>query len=348
MKMVSPSDRSINQAQRIQFPLVPAEAMTIHKSQGQTYEKICLDFTKNERIPRQMLYVALSRVTKLSGLYIIGHFKAPNPRPSDDPVALELQKLNTYKKLVIAYNNLIERRGLTIGYHNIVSYKQYYSHIKKDPWYYRCDVLIFSETLTMKTQTIELKGYNIAFRTDAFRGILCFVKADLNFENIQCVCEESGACFFSLSINAVTVISGYAHPNCTSKIFQKKFEQIYEKMSQKNENIILLGDFNINIKSNCKKGLKEYLEKFKMKSLLRTATSTTNNNTQIDIVFANVPHNRAEAGVYESYFSDHKPVYCILLDENKCSQQSREKNEIKSHNKEVKNDEKKTRYSEAR
>ncbi|XP_034944338.1 ATP-dependent DNA helicase PIF1-like [Chelonus insularis] len=55
-----------------QFPIIPAEAITIHKSQGQTYVKICLDFTAQERQTLSMLYVALSRVTKLSGLFIIG------------------------------------------------------------------------------------------------------------------------------------------------------------------------------------------------------------------------------------------------------------------------------------
>ena len=40
-----------------------------------------------------MLYVAISRVTKLSGLFIIGKFKALQVRPDTDPVAVELQKI---------------------------------------------------------------------------------------------------------------------------------------------------------------------------------------------------------------------------------------------------------------
>ncbi|VDN37029.1 unnamed protein product [Gongylonema pulchrum] len=63
------------QVLRKQFPLVPAEAMTIHKSQGQTYPSVVLHTA--QRMNRALLYVALSRVTSLSGLYIIGEFKTP-------------------------------------------------------------------------------------------------------------------------------------------------------------------------------------------------------------------------------------------------------------------------------
>ena len=50
-----------SQVIRKQFPIVAAEAITIHKSQGQTYDFVCLDLRKNQRITKSMLYVALSR-----------------------------------------------------------------------------------------------------------------------------------------------------------------------------------------------------------------------------------------------------------------------------------------------
>ena len=52
-----------------QFPIKLAYAFTIHKAQGQTYEKVILDLNSHIFAPGQ-LYVALSRARSLDGLYL--------------------------------------------------------------------------------------------------------------------------------------------------------------------------------------------------------------------------------------------------------------------------------------
>lgn len=48
--------------------------MTIHKSQGSTYNNIVVNI-KNPHPSKAALYVAFSRVTTLSGLFIDGDLK---------------------------------------------------------------------------------------------------------------------------------------------------------------------------------------------------------------------------------------------------------------------------------
>lgn len=52
-----------------QYPLVLAWALTIHKSQGKTFEKVVFDIGKGSFTPGQV-YVALSRCTSLEGLVL--------------------------------------------------------------------------------------------------------------------------------------------------------------------------------------------------------------------------------------------------------------------------------------
>ncbi|GFV88250.1 ATP-dependent DNA helicase [Trichonephila clavipes] len=56
-------------AKRKHFPLVSALAMTIHKSQGGTYDAIVYEYDRKH--PRELVYVALSRVTKIEGLFMV-------------------------------------------------------------------------------------------------------------------------------------------------------------------------------------------------------------------------------------------------------------------------------------
>lgn len=51
------------------FPLHPAAAKTIHRSQGDTDSGIVVDFSTRNTIPH-IHYMGLSRVTAIEGLYI--------------------------------------------------------------------------------------------------------------------------------------------------------------------------------------------------------------------------------------------------------------------------------------
>ena len=74
-----------------QFPLMLAWAVTIHKSQGKTLEKVKVDLTGGSFAPGQ-LYVALSRCTTLEGIELLQAIK-------NNDVRTDAHVIEFYRKL---------------------------------------------------------------------------------------------------------------------------------------------------------------------------------------------------------------------------------------------------------
>ncbi len=70
-------------AEFTQFPLRLAWAVTIHKSQGKTYERAIIDLGSGAFAPGQT-YVALSRLTSLDGLYLSRALRPRDIRVDED------------------------------------------------------------------------------------------------------------------------------------------------------------------------------------------------------------------------------------------------------------------------
>lgn len=113
---------------RQQFPLIPAEAITIHKSQGATYKAVAVHL---QGLRRNSLYVALSRCTTLSGLFLLGTFKEPVAPSPFDKVKMEIERLHN-KDFTTACPFLANYKNhITILYSNVQSLTKFLS---KDVW----------------------------------------------------------------------------------------------------------------------------------------------------------------------------------------------------------------------
>ena len=93
---------------RKQFPLTLGYAISIHKSQGLSLNSVLIDAGEHNFAPGQ-IYVALSRVTKLSGLHLINY--DPHKVTANKAAILEYNRLRTMYKPGIPLFKIPNARG---------------------------------------------------------------------------------------------------------------------------------------------------------------------------------------------------------------------------------------------
>ncbi|GFW67210.1 ATP-dependent DNA helicase [Trichonephila clavipes] len=123
--------------------------MTIHKSQGATFQEAAVGFKRN--LTRPLQYVALSRVTSVQGLYILGEYKAPPPPREDDLILQEMKRLkgNSILPKYAFLHQHNDPNTLQIMYHNVQSLNAHYEDIAADPCVMNSNILLFAETWTV-------------------------------------------------------------------------------------------------------------------------------------------------------------------------------------------------------
>ena len=303
-------DRKSHTVVRFQFPLVPSEAITIHKSQGQTYEEVVVHLGRGMDI--NSYYTALSRAKKSSGLYLIGDFKPPvKPSSLNQLVFDEMNRLKT-ERPVFATNFEIPQNKISVFYQNYPTLHKNIPNIICDKMVTRMDFLIFVET---KSNDNQIDGYSLlhqikydsSIHQSRPFGIAIYGKNGIQTKSIttDTLLSRKGDSHFEIIIcqyKETRIIAVYASPG-----YQKSstVENILEFIRTKNFiQTIIIGDFNINI--NSKEGSeleKRLLEKnFELK-LEKNQNSTP--HSQIDLIFANFD---VDAKYHSTYTTYHRPI----------------------------------------
>ncbi|GFV21257.1 ATP-dependent DNA helicase [Trichonephila clavipes] len=151
---------------RTHVPLVYACATTIHKSQGNTYSEIVYEY--HRRHSQSLLYVALSRVTSIEGLYITTknsdktfyHCRRRSSSTIDlqeEFKRLSLNKLQTINEDLI--NFITNRQGLSIFTFNCQSLTAPAADLQ-DSVIKKSNILVLSETWLGNENDISIPNFN--------------------------------------------------------------------------------------------------------------------------------------------------------------------------------------------
>ncbi|KAG5666229.1 hypothetical protein PVAND_017804, partial [Polypedilum vanderplanki] len=309
------------QIAREQFPLVMAEAITIHKSQGRSESKIVIDVRNPSKIrnhmDRQKWYVALSRARSLNGLYILGTFKPPGEIKPDDDVNTEMNRLRQ-NPLVPKYQFLrtVPENVIQIVSHNTQSIRKHITTIVSDQVFSNSHIITLQESWAVDNESYNIPDFEeisrnrLMGRPRAF-GTINFCKLTIEPRITDRIEIENGNSNNHVEIsgfkldNRLTIINIYNNPSSTLELLKETLLEVKDYIDE-SENILILGDFNHELK------LDNQLESFMLQSfgtrLFSPRESTTNARTVIDAVFGRIESFNVEVFIYETYASHHKPL----------------------------------------
>ncbi|CAG4957666.1 unnamed protein product [Parnassius apollo] len=291
------------QVRRSQFPVVPAEAVTIHKSQGSTLEKVVVHLKPN--ILRSMLYVACSRATSSKGLFIVTEtFRPPRPPSEHDSVVTEMRKLKL-NPLIPIYRFLREpRSSCQIMFHNVQSLRKHLQDVVTDPQTMACDIYLAVETWSCLQDLFNMNNFEEIVRTNGPKqysanpgfGVSAMIKHNLEYSNPRSYSEISGTehCeAVSFEVNNVKIVALYRSCKCPNSVAVGFISNLLSH----NSSCIIFGDFNEDYLSNSNTAVFKLLNDAGYHSMLQPLP-TTRGGTQIDNIFSNFP---CVVGIYNSF-----------------------------------------------
>lgn len=178
------------QVRRSQFPLVAAEAVTIHKSQGSTLEKVVVHIKPG--VPRSMLYVTCSRATCAQGLFVVTEsFRPPRAPSANDSIVMEMNKLRQ-NPLIPIYRFLREpHRSCQIMFHNVQSLRKHLQDIVTDPQVMASDIYLAVETWSCSQDSFDIINFEEIVRTNGPKqcssnpgfGVCAWAKPNIEYFN---------------------------------------------------------------------------------------------------------------------------------------------------------------------
>lgn len=213
--------------------------------------------------------------------------------------------------------------GVKLAHLNIRSinnkFDEVYAFLKESPY----DILSLSETwLQEDTPSSAVRIDNYAFerkdRKTHGGGIGCYIKEDIKYtrrcdlesETLECMwleLKQRGRPAYFLGVY-------YRKPDTCIDHFEELEENIERVLTESN-NVIVMGDFNVNMLSenNLTARVNDLCNLMNMKQVITEPTRVTpHSRTLIDLVLVSLAFKDIDSGIQSVGLSDHSLVYVIL------------------------------------
>ena len=302
------------QINRTQFPLTLAWAVTIHKCQGLTLEKVVVDMKGAKRFNNGQAYVAFSRVKSIHGLHILNFDESGIKTHSAVTDAMK-ELHNKYLPIppLPEFDNPELASAITIGHINI----HYFLDKQKDliselKLYKNIDIMCFTETHLQSQHDVAhyLDTYDyIAYRKDKSDisnqyGMMLCVSSKLPSQLLTLIgihhLEFCGASV-TLPSGKVSICTVYARPSLSTTIKLQDLQNIISQLPKDTPSFII-GDLNQDLAHEKNTPLINELETLGFRQYV--AASTTDYGSTLDHIYYNGRVDM-QIDVVDAYYSDH-------------------------------------------
>ena len=298
---------------RQQFPLRPAAAKTVHRSQGTTVENIVIDLSG--RAFSHIHYVALSRVKSLEGLYIDNLNE--KQIKVDDKVVAEMSRLRSSQLNM----SPLFRGKFTIMYINCRSLHKHINDLKSISTLKDLDIVVCSETRLQAEDDNEYKinDFNCHrfdernnTETRPYHGMCVYHKSDVDIDILHKIrLNLTEAIVFYVPSKQNIIISIYRSPKENNLQSIDDIMTSFKKQNILQDKTIIIGDFNIDWDCDRKRSAlkKIMLNKFGFHQVIEDVT--TQYNSKLDLIFTKNPEQYS-TGIENMFFTDHKGIWINL------------------------------------
>ena len=315
---VSKGRNTTLKGEREQFPLIPAHAMTIHKSQGCTIEYMTGDMDRSCKTPNYkskiepgMFYTLLSRATASNRVRILNFEEGVIK--CNEKAKTEMQRLRTNS--ILSCNHPIHNlTGNKVCLHNIRKWNKHINNFLSNRTYIQNSIIFcFTETYTTKDNFHDIKHYHHGTWESEHKHTTHGLAFCYDSSKVEITRKDFDILFPELEIFPLTVKIENEHimfvlvyrPQTTPKrtFLHQLFSQLMSLPTSNYERLIVLGDFNLDQKSpehrDCFATL---IEQFHF--IQRSTYSTQKFGGILDLIFDN-NQSKKPAEWMPSPFSDH-------------------------------------------
>ena len=215
----------------------------------------------------------------------------------------------------------IKEKGLRISHLNICSLTSKLDYLRSLLQRGNIDIFTLSETHlddTVSDAELKIDNYKLE-RVDRNRrggGVCVYIIDNLTYiRRLDLESHELEALWIEIKLpNTKPILTGtFYRPPRSDAVYQGQIEESISRVTELNQEVIVLGDFNYNM--HCKNESK-FIDKLcrqnSMHQIVKGSTRITEtSSTLIDIILTNLPNNVCMSKVVSLGLSDHNLVYIV-------------------------------------